>query len=198
MSLLKRMIKKLHLVRSQINRILFYKIVTFLIIVSTIYNYFHTINKYSVNFPLADDYDAILVFLNSWEENNSKISLLFSQHNEHRLGFLRVIVWLYYKMFSSINFTNLILLGNSLQILLLVIFYKSTNDKRKFILIFPIFFLILNSSHWETQSWAMGSLSVYSVLVFAFFSLYLINKAETSYFILGIFFVIQVTSKAFQ
>lgn len=188
MSLLKRMIKKLHLVRSQINRILFYKIVTFLIIVSTIYNYFHTINKYSVNFPLADDYDAILVFLNSWEENNSKISLLFSQHNEHRLGFLRVIVWLYYKMFSSINFTNLILLGNSLQILLLVIFYKSTNDKRKFILIFPIFFLILNSSHWETQSWAMGSLSVYSVLVFAFFSLYLINKAETSYFILGIFF----------
>lgn len=174
--------------RIKLNRILLFKIITFLIILSTVYNYYHTINKYSVNFPLADDYDAILSFLNSWEESNSKISLFFSQHNEHRLGFLRVIVLLYYKIFNSINFINLILFGNSLQILLLSILYKSTNDKRKFILIFPVFFLILNSSYWETQTWAMGSLSVYSVLVFAFLSLYLITKVETSYFILGIFF----------
>ena len=186
------MLKKIStiLMKYKIKRTTLLKIITLLIIASTLNNYYYAIYKYAVNLPLADDYDSILSFLNTWEDSNSKIITLFSQHNEHRLVFLRIIVLIYYKLFSSINFVHLILLGNFLFILLLVTLYNSTNDKRKFILISPVFFLILNSSFCETQTWAMGSLSNYPVLIFAFLSLYLINRSEIGYFCLGIFFAL--------
>lgn len=52
--------------------------------------YFYQILQYVYNFPLYDDYETILRFLIEWEKTSSlsqKFSLLFQQHNEHRVFF---------------------------------------------------------------------------------------------------------------
>ncbi|EMM83755.1 hypothetical protein LEP1GSC037_0077 [Leptospira interrogans str. 2006001854] len=92
-------------------------------------------------------------------------------------------------MFHIIDFSHLILIGNTFILLCLLLLYYTIEDKRKFILISPIFLAILNFSNWETQTWAMASLSNYPVIYFGFLSLYFLSKDKLINFVLGIFFV---------
>ncbi|EMO52187.1 hypothetical protein [Leptospira noguchii] len=172
------------------NRILIFQIATSFIFLFSVYTYFHTIRKYSVNFPFGDDYNTILGFLNLWEESDSKISILFAQYNEHRLVFLRIVSLIYLKVFHTINFSHLILMGNTFIVLCILLLYYTIKDKRKFILISPIFLAIFNFSNWETQTWAMASLSNYPVIYFGFLSLYFLSKNKFINFVLGIFFAV--------
>ncbi|EMG11879.1 hypothetical protein LEP1GSC151_4785 [Leptospira interrogans serovar Grippotyphosa str. LT2186] len=59
------------------NRILIFHITTSFIFLFSVYTYFYTIRKYSVNFPFGDDYNTILGFLDLWEKGHSKISIYF-------------------------------------------------------------------------------------------------------------------------
>ncbi|TGL74455.1 hypothetical protein [Leptospira yasudae] len=162
------------------------QIATSVVFLYTAYAYLHTIRNLSVNFPLGDDYDAILDFLNQWAESDSKISLLFSQHNEHRPVFLRLISLAYFQIFHKINFIQLILIGNAFVFFSLGILYISISDRRKSILIAPVFFLIFSFSNWETQTWAMAALSNFPVIFFGFLSLYLLSKKGSVSFAFGI------------
>ncbi|MEO5892816.1 MAG: hypothetical protein ABIQ31_21380 [Ferruginibacter sp.] len=76
--------------------------------------YFSIVNTYALNIPYSDDYDAILAFLNKFVSSGSteKVALLFSQHNEHRILFSRIIFVLYYEAVGAISFRNLIFIGN--------------------------------------------------------------------------------------
>ncbi|WP_016752878.1 hypothetical protein [Leptospira kirschneri] len=172
------------------NRILIFHITTFFIFLFSVCIYFHTIRKYSVNFPFGDDYNTILGFLDLWEKSDSKISILFAQYNEHRLVFLRIVILVYLKVFHTINFSHLILIGNTFIVLCILLLYYTIEDKRKFILISPIFLAIFNFSNWETQTWAMASLSNYPVIYFGFLSLYFLSKEKFIDFVLGIFFAV--------
>ncbi|KON75611.1 hypothetical protein, partial [Leptospira kirschneri] len=172
------------------NRILIFHITTFFIFLFSVYIYFHTIRKYSVNFPFGDDYNTILGFLDLWEKSDSKISILFAQYNEHRLVFLRIVILVYLKVFHTINFSHLILIGNTFIVLCILLLYYTIEDKRRFILISPIFLAIFNFSNWETQTWAMASLSNYPVIYFGFLSLYFLSKEKFIDFVLGIFFAV--------
>ncbi|EKT87489.1 membrane protein [Leptospira santarosai serovar Shermani str. LT 821] len=168
------------------NRILIFRILSSFIFLYCVYNYFHTIRKLSVNFPLGDDYDAILDFLNRWQQSDSKISLLFGQHNEHRIVFVRIISLLYFQLFHTINFIHLILIGNAFVFLSWIVLYFSVEDKRKWILLTPILFLLFSFSNWKAQTWAMASLSNYPALFFGFLSLYLLTKENYANFAFGV------------
>ncbi|TGN00445.1 hypothetical protein [Leptospira yasudae] len=167
-----------------------FQIITSIVILFTTYTYFHTIRKLSVDFPLGDDYDTILDFLNRWAETDSKISLLFSQHNEHRPVFLRLISLFYFQVFHKINFIHLVLIGNAFVLFSLGILYVSISDSRKSVLIAPVFFLIFSFSNWEAQTWAMASLSNFPVIFFGFLSLYFLSRESYLSFGFGIFFSI--------
>lgn len=169
-------------------RVLILKILTWVILLTTTYNYIRTIGKFSINFPLGDDYDAILNFLNHWDESDSKFSLLFSQHNEHRLVFLRIVALAYFKIFHSVNFAHLIWIGNLFLFFTIGVLYVSTKDKRKFFFFAPIFLWILTYSNWESETWAMASLSNFPVLFFAFLSFFFLSKRTLTSFVFSIFF----------
>src|ERR1039458_9187098 len=76
--------------------------------------YFIYVNKYTLNIPWEDDYDAILSFLCNTKKTNGfdNLSLYLSQQNEHRILSSTIIFSLYDHIFGTINFRGLILIGN--------------------------------------------------------------------------------------
>lgn len=135
----------------------------------------------SVDFPLTDDFEAIINFVILWQEQDSlgnKLKLIFSQHNEHRLFFLRFITLIQLNTFGILNFKHLLMVGNIFLILIPVIFIMQTDKKIRNYISIPASFLLLNFSSWENQSWAMASLSNFPVITFSMLSLALLDRSE--------------------
>jgi hypothetical protein len=135
--------------------------------------------KFSINIPLLDDYDAILNFLNNYIDSETitdKIELIFSQHNEHRIVFTRVVVLLQYYISGHVNFSILAFLGNLawyLTIFLVFLQFKKLNLPQFYFL--PIPYLAFQIYHYSV-SWSMMSLQNYYVLLFALCSFYFLTE----------------------
>ncbi len=116
--------------------------------------YFYIVFRYSLNIPIADDYDAALDFLNKFiqvQTLTEKITLLFSQHNEHRIVSTRIAFLIQYYLFQEINFKLSIVVGNIgwiFTVLTLVAYFqRSFNLSIDYLL--PIPYLLLSFTHWE-------------------------------------------------
>lgn len=157
--------------------------------------FWYSLFKYSLNIPIGDDYRAILLFLIKFLECSEiidKIVLMFSQHNEHRIFFTRSIVLGYYYLFNSINFKNLILVGNfSLFGIIFVLFKSFKQNKDKFIYFTVVIFLLFQPLYRETVYWAMASLSNLYVFFFAFLTVYLLIRPR--YFLSSVILAVLTT-----
>ena len=144
-----------------------------------LYLLFSLIKEYSLNLPFLDDYDAILNFLNSWDNSNNKIELLFSQHNEHRIFSSKIIYLLYYFLFHKINFLVIIILGN-LQLLsiagLLSYFSIKFLDKNWGIAMLIISICLFDPSNYDNNNFAMAGMQNYGVVLFFLASLFFYTK----------------------
>ena len=142
--------------------------------------YFLVINDYAVNLPYRDDYDAILKFLINLSKSSSldKISLLFSQHNEHRILSSRLLYYSYYELFTTINLKNIIFIGNAQLIIIFSIFAYFL---RKHIILYwgvPILVVslcIFDINNYENTDWAMACVQNYGVIMFFMLSLLFYN-----------------------
>lgn len=158
-----------------------------------IFIYYHTTNN-----PLMDDYDAILKFLNTFVESkgiSSRIKLLFSQHNEHRIFFVRLFSVLDYYIFGEVNFKYLILVGNFFWLLIIFLLFKHFQSFRKsYYLFIPVIFILFSPTHPSIMTWAMTSIQQYSQILFSLLAIYFFSKEiNTNYvttsFLLGIIFL---------
>jgi hypothetical protein len=170
-----------------------YTILTVCLLSIPMVAYYFIFVTYAVNIPYWDDYDAVLVFLTNFINAESileKISLIFSQHNEHRIVFDKLIFLISYYVFGSVNFEWLTIVGNSsLIILLLVILMAFLQNKPVSILYFiPVAYLLFHPLFFENSNWAMASLQNFYVLSFSFISLYLLAKPTTNAFITACIF----------
>lgn len=166
-------------------KIIILSVLTFL----PIYIFYLTIFVFAVNIPYWDDYDAILGFINNYLESNfkNKVTLILSQHNEHRIVFTRVITLLTYYLTNKINFKLLTFIGNiSLIGLLLVLLKSFMFSKNKFLYFLPAIFLLFQPQYWGTIYFAMASLSNLYVLFFVFLSLYLLTKQSIKCFLFSL------------
>ncbi len=149
--------------------------------------------RYAVNIPYFDDYDAILNFLNKFiqvQTLGEKVSLLFSQHNEHRIVFDRVVSLCYYYLLNEVNFRSLIIFGNLGWMLttVMLILYLQKNFHLSLAQLLPIPYLLLSFSHWENMFFAMAAIQNYW---FMFFSLaFLICLSRGKLFLSCAFFSI--------
>jgi hypothetical protein len=167
---------------------LFVKYFLYLLFIATpIIVYFTFVIKSSVDFPYEDDYQAILDFLISYNYAttfSSKIELILAQHNEHRIIFGKLITVLYYKLFGSINFVNLIILGNISLLGIWLIVLKSIKielNNRRLLAFIPVTIFLFNFRYVDVSCWAMASLQNIWVILFAFLSLYfLLNDKKQS------------------
>lgn len=130
--------------------------------------------------PFWDDYDAVLGFLNNFlvsENINNKLQLLFSQHNEHRIVFNRIIELVQYYLSGNVNFYFLTIFGNIAWILsffvVFKLFYNNIKEIKYFLPVSIIFFSLLTH---ELIPWAMGSIQQYYQVLFMLLAYYFISE----------------------
>lgn len=154
--------------------------------------YFFFVVYFSENIPFMDDYDAILKFVIDFVGEESflkRIQLVFSQHNDHRLAFLHLVVLAQYYVIGGINFQHLIILGNLSIIAILFILWKAFEcSKYKSYHFLPAVYLLFSLAYFEASLWAMVSLSGLSVVAFSFAAIYLLGKDKNCHFIGSCFF----------
>lgn len=152
--------------------------------------YFLTVLRFSVNIPYMDDYNAILEFALRYLDAatfSEKLSLLFSQHNEHRIVFPKLATVVYYHLGGVIDLRALTIFGNlSLIGVALVIYGFSYRAKDRLLYFLPVTLLLFQFQYYETIPWAMAAMANFYVLLFAFTSLLLLTKDGWAYLALGL------------
>ncbi len=144
------------------------------------FSYWFNVLKYATNAPFWDDYDAILNFLNHFILSTSihqKISLLLSQHNEHRIVFDRIITLLYFLATGKINFVFLIIIGDfGLVLIITSLIYFGRKQGISFIYLVPIIIIMLSFSQYELMTFPMACLQQYYQLLFSLISIYYFTR----------------------
>lgn len=152
----------------------------FLLIVIFIIFYFLFNSIFLVNFPNMDDY-ILLDFTNKFISADSigqKISLLYSQHNEHRLVVLKIIALAQYYTTGEINFKVLIFVGNLFLIGIFYLIYLGYRNLNLEKYIFIPLLLLFNFAHWHNQLWALSGLPNYGWSFFSLLALYFVTKEK--------------------
>ncbi|AWB09766.1 hypothetical protein TDSAC_0390 [Thermodesulfobium acidiphilum] len=160
--------------------------------------YLWIILRFTVNMPWWDDYDAVLNWINRFisHQNNFNylISMLFEQHNEHRILFDRIFILFNYYVFGSINFIFLNYIGYlGLFAIFGLMLWLSVKNGVSGIYLLPIPFLTFSLCQYELISFAMASMQQYWQLFFCLIAIILITKNEdikTSYLVLSLLFSI--------
>ena len=136
---------------------------------------------YATNIPFMDDYDAVLNFTSAFIQTqrlDEKITLLFSQHNEHRIVFDRVIFLGNYYLFHEVNFKSYIMFGNLgwmlTTMMLIVYFQKKFHLPLAYLL--PIPYLLLSFNHSENMFFAMAAIQNYWFVFFSVAFLIFLSK----------------------
>jgi len=142
--------------------------------------YIWAVLRYTSYLPYGDDYDAVLRFLNNFYDSDisEKVKLFFSQHNEHRIVFNRIVELLQLKLFGEINFLYLVLIGNVGWFLVIYLLWRyAKSENISFIYFSPVLIVLLAFSHNELMTWAMASIQQYYQILFSLISIYfLVNK----------------------
>jgi len=155
--------------------------------------YFTVVNKYIVNIPCLDDYNAVLEFLTKFKTTSGidKWALLFSQHADHRILHSRIIYVLYYYIFGKINFIHIILIANFQLVIIFFIltrFIKKAIPKYWNIISLVVGFCLFDLSSYENADFAMCGLQNYGVIMLFLISLYLFNLDGRKFIVLATLF----------
>ncbi|HEM56167.1 MAG TPA: hypothetical protein ENO30_05325 [Thermodesulfobium narugense] len=157
--------------------------------------YIAAVLVFSINIPADDDYDAVLGFLNRFITSNNlgeKIWLLFSQHNEHRIFFNRIIELLQYCIMNKVNFYVLSIVGNLGWVLSFFVIYKLYKKKcNNYKYLLPISIIFFSFLTHTLMSWSMASIQQYYQVLFLLLSYYfLIYKFSIKNALLYQFFLL--------
>ncbi len=157
------------------------KIIPAAVLLLPVMFFFHTVRSMSVNAPIGDDFDAVLLFLNRFLTSGAgeRLRLIFSQHNEHRIAFNRLATLVFYYAGGVVDFRALILFGNlalvGLACVLFAAFRGTASEKSsKWAYFIPVTFILFDLQYRESINWAMASMSNFYVLYFCALSLYLL------------------------
>ncbi|MDP1816128.1 MAG: hypothetical protein Q8K92_16885 [Leadbetterella sp.] len=135
-----------------------------------------------VNYPILDDFGAIVNFMVDYFKTTGfkeTIKLLFSQNNDFRLVFLKLITLSDYYIFGKINFGHLRIIGFSLFLSTLLLFFKLGRfQTSKFYFFLPVPLLLISFAYAEINSLAMESLSHFVVIFFVVCCLYYLFETK--------------------
>lgn len=163
--------------------------------ISFIIYFFYIFFATTSNVPINDDYDVLNNFTDIINSNSfvDKIKLFFKQHNEHRILYDKIWFFLDYKLFRQVNFNHLCFIGNLSLIGIFIFFaYKFKDKLTNTIYLFPLAILVFNISFHENITFAMATLSNFTIVLFSLISLHFITKEDLNKknFILSVLFLI--------
>jgi hypothetical protein len=149
--------------------------------------------KYAINIPHWDDL-AVRNSLAEYLTSNSfghKISLLFAQHNEHRIFLTRVFALFVYLIQGTLDLKTLMLAGNLSLVGILFIFYRhNLRNQLPLLALVPVSFLLFTNALYENVFWGMASVQNFWVILLAFATFYLLiyayDKPTSTYLYLAV------------
>ena len=147
-------------------------------------SYYQTVYQNAYNFPYEDDFNSALSFISEYAFGgltvSEKLKLIFSQYNEHRIVFDRLVFLTDYALFSELNFRHLILIGNLSLVLIGVLFVKASFPnltlRQKLVYLLPVAYSLFLFQYWELSTWSMAALQNLYVVAFAMLSLYSLSR----------------------
>ena len=141
--------------------------------------YLAAAGRLAVDFPYWDDYYAVLDSLGkvrASETVTGKVAAVFSQHNEHRVAWLRAVALTCWAVQGRVDFRTLIWLGNTGLIALAVILMAGSRRSVRWPSLLALIPLaLLSPIQGKQMIWAMAALSNYWVLAFAAVALLLLS-----------------------
>lgn len=171
-------------------------VISILISIIPIVQYFYFVNKYAINIPFLDDYTFFdfLPQLFSSTTFGEKVELFFNQHNEHRILLNRIVALAIYQVKGDLDYRLMIIIGNIFLLGILAIFVKYFLQlKLKSFYFLPVPFLIFQLQLWENTFWGMASVQNFGVIFFILCAIDCINSQKRSRFYLTIVFVFLAT-----
>ncbi|SOE21353.1 hypothetical protein SAMN06298216_1825 [Spirosomataceae bacterium TFI 002] len=151
--------------------------------------HFIVVYQWAVNIPFYDDFEWGVGFLKEFTNEQSlweKIKLLFAQHNQHRIIWLRLCIIGIYKVQGFLDFRTLVIIGNlSFFGLTAILFFAFRRLKTSLIYSIPLFFILHQLMSFNNIIVSYGVPNM-SVIFFAILSFYLVLFKSPRYLIWGI------------
>ncbi len=144
--------------------------------------YFSFLAVYAVNVPLFDDHAlrGFLVFYQAADSFAEKFALVFSQHNEHRIGYDRLVVLMQFWLTGEINFVGMMVVGNLSLLGILWICYRIFEQTGRSLWGFvPVPYLLFSLALHENTFWGMAALQNFTVVFFVLLSTFHLTQSGT-------------------
>lgn len=144
--------------------------------------YFGWLAIYAVNVPLFDDHALrnFLVFYQAADSLSEKFALVFSQHNEHRIGYDRLVVLLQFWLTGEIDFVGMMVVGNLSLVGILWVFYRIFEQTgRSSWALVPVPYLLFSLALHENTFWGMAALQNFTVVFFVLLSIFHLTNSGT-------------------
>lgn len=168
--------------------------VSLALIVALAVNFYVQFFRFTSNIPVNDDYRAILQWLNDFKAAGSfsdRLTLLFSQSNEHRLVYNRLWILANYKATGQVNFNFLAAIGNLSYIGFFLLLSWSL-IKKGWLYVLPVAVLIFNLAFHENLTFPMATLANNTGLLFGLLSVYFAAASEKRSYLSIVFYVFAV------
>jgi hypothetical protein len=151
---------------------------------------------YATNIPKWDDYDILTFFL-KWQKRQGigeTSDLLFTQVNEHRSVWHKLVLLTTTLFTGQVNFRTLIWIGDfGLVLLCAMLAWSQREALHRGWMALPIFLLTLQPQHHENLLLSEGAMANHFVMVFSLLTLLLIAQGGKRAFVLGLCSVVLCT-----
>ena len=129
--------------------------------------------RYSVDVPVHDDYGIFLGLIQSWLKPGSLIerfSLIFAQHNEHRVAFARLVTLVEYYLTGKVNFSVLTTFGTIGWglVVALICYVLVKQYSLSFVEILPIPYVLFVFTQFNNMFMATTAITFYWSILFSF------------------------------
>jgi len=147
--------------------------------------FFAALWKTAFQLPLADDYDAILSFINVVRQTPSlPAKLVYAvtvEHNGYKLIFENAVTLIQYALRGQVYFLPLVALGDSFALFIFLVTCSlsqvSPGDvARRLLLLAPVAFLVFQLQYASALNFASCSLQQLPVIFFSFLSVLLLTR----------------------
>ncbi|NIJ53555.1 hypothetical protein FHS68_002725 [Dyadobacter arcticus] len=159
-----------------------------LILVPIVYFYL-LLDAHTVNIPYTDDFVLLesVYHIQHAPDFISGVKILFSQVNQHRFAFERIVMLIMVFLTGTVNIKTQILLGNlSLLGISYLLFGTLKKEQASWYYFIPIPYVLFNLVYFENASWGIAALQNTPLILFAFLTAYCIGKRDDKGFYLGL------------
>lgn len=142
--------------------------------------YFYLIiNAHLVNVPFMDDY-LLLETVQQFQKATDFVEttkILFTQVNQHRFAFERLVMLALVFFTGTVNLKVLITLGNLFLLGILCLFFQTSREERvSWYYFLPVPFLLFNLTYYENAFWGIAAIQNTPLIFFALLSAWGLGK----------------------